>query len=109
MKIYYHGLSPLPMQNIEIHFTIKTLSADGFPKLLQVLLRQIVIKMLTRKYFLALQRSKILSENSVSDVRFYTLVFKFRIAKPEVTHYLDGTDQVMQVRLMTVNLLLTIY
>ena len=49
---------------------IKTLLVDRFSKLLNVLLRQ--IEMLTRKYFPALQQSENLSENSESEVKFYT-------------------------------------
>ena len=63
------------MQNLYSEFisVIKMLSVGRFSKILQALLPQIEIKMLTRKYYPALQQSNIISENSVSDVRFYTL------------------------------------
>ena len=57
----------------KIPLAIKTLSVDRFSKHLQVLLRQIDTYMLTKNILHALHQSKIISENSVSDVRFYTL------------------------------------
>ena len=53
---------------------MKTLSVDRFSKCLQVLLGQIEIYMLTRKYFPALQKTEILPENPVSETRNYTLI-----------------------------------
>ena len=52
MKIYDHGLYPLLLQNPYSKYilAIKKLSVDRFSKSLQVLLRQIEIYMLTRKY-----------------------------------------------------------
>ena len=60
MKIYYHGLSPLLMQNpySKFIFDIKTLVFDRFSKFLQVLFQQIEIKLLNRKHFPCLSTDK---------------------------------------------------
>ena len=69
MKICDHGLSLLLMQNSysKLILAVKMLSADRFTRFLQVLFPQIVI------FFLPSNNQKILSLNSLSYVRFYTL------------------------------------
>ena len=73
------GLSPLLMQNsyLKLILAITTLSVDSFSKFLLVLLGQIEIKIVTTKYSSCLStcnvQQKIISESSLSDVRFYTL------------------------------------
>ena len=62
-----------------IHFSQKTLSVDRFSKILQVLLRQIEISMLTRIYFSCSDLTNFFFENSVSDVRFLNNRFTKRI------------------------------
>ena len=75
-KNYYHGLSPLLMQNPYSKFIldIKTLVFDRFSKNLQVFLRQIEIQLLNIKHFPASQQPKILAKNSLSEVSFTKLI-----------------------------------
>ena len=74
-KFIFYGLSPLLMQNPYSKYilVIKTLIFDRFTKFLQVLLRQIEIKMLNRKHIPSLPAGKYSRQNSLSEVCFYTL------------------------------------
>ena len=64
IKIHYHGLSPLLMQNsyFKLILAIKMLSVDRFSKFLQVLLRQVE---LIRKLFPALEQSSSLQKFTI--------------------------------------------
>ena len=71
-KIYDNVLSPLPMQNPYSKFilAIKTLILDRFSKNLQVLLRQIEIQMLSRKYFPCLAAVKKYRQKIIVSLNF---------------------------------------
>ena len=74
-KIYDHGLFPLLMKTHYSKFilAIKTLIFDGFSKKLQVLLRQIELQMLNRKYFTCFPAVKNYHQKFIIRGQFYTL------------------------------------
>ena len=67
-------LLKIPIQNS--FWPLKLYLLTDFQNFLQVLLGQIKIKMLTRKYFSALQKTEILPENPVSETKNHTLFSK---------------------------------